>query len=1543
MQTPANTTFLSYSGTNWTCTTPTTGNAGPVVCTYNTTLASGATASTLSISYEINTGVAAGTTIQGSATVTNSTFVDTVPANNTSLTSIVVEPTTTSDLSVTMTVSPTPVFVNSTLVYTITAQNLGQATLTATSNVVVDNIPTGTTIASFTQPATGWSCASTATALNCSLTGTFAMGATATFTVTITAPTTATTLSSSALINLASDPNSNNNVSTVVTVVQPIVCATPGKDGAGGTLTGIVNAYYPPSATGTVASGATSVVLGAAAAGGAQKAIASGDLLLIMQAQDASINGTNSSSYGHNVPGDPAAGSITLGSSGLFEFVTATNAVPVTGGTLNFTATGTTGGLLNSYIYSLPATSSLGTASAASWAGNSASFTFPTPLPASVVQYSALTTTGFTPAGYNLTNVPIISVNTTTGVITVALTTNPGAATVLGTGSSTTQGRQTYQVVRVPQYTSATLSSGLVPLAWNGSVGGVLAIDVSSQLTLGGTVALDALGFRGGGGKVLAGAGTGAVTDYAKLATNPANASKGEGIAGTPRYIAPATITTTTTATDTTGGTPADTLPGGSFARGAPGNAGGGGTDGDPAGNSENSGGGAGGNGGTGGQGGYGWNSLAATNSTDGGFGGVGFLASTSALVMGGGGGAGTTNDGSYYISGANNGADCGATCTGIYSSGGAGGGIAVIHAGSVTGTGTITSNGQGTLSTLNDSTGGGGAGGSILVFANSGTLSGLTVNAIGGSAGNAWPAEAPGGFPGQRHGPGGGGGGGVIFLSASPANSTCATTLSCVAGGSNGYTDTVQDSFGATPGQSGVIATTHVITETPGTQPGAYCAAADLAVTNSGSPVVVAPGGAITYTQSVTNNGPFDAVNAVFTEAIPANTTFQSINPATGWTCSTPAVGGTGTISCTNPDVAASSVAPFTVVVNVASATTSGTQIVDVDNVTSGTSDPNLANNSATAVTTVGVSTSADLAITNTANPIVVNAGSTVTMTAVVTNNGPASATSAAFTESTPVSTTFNSLVPPSGWSCTTPAAGTSGSILCTAATVAAGAVATFPVVLNVPSGTASGTVITDTANIAAPTPDSNPSNNTATATATVATAGQADLAVSASGTPNPVTQGNNISYTQSVTNNGPATETNATFTDTIPTNTTLVSFTPPANWTCNTIAVGGTGTFTCTLNTGQTITSGSSVNFPLVVKVNAGTTSGSITNTPSVASTVGDPNSANNSTTVTTIVASPTQADVSIVKTAAPEPVNQGTNLTYSLTVTNGGPAVAQGIAVTDVIPAQVTYSSSFTSQGTCNYTAATTTLNCSLGSLSVGSSALITINVTANTFSSSSLSTNTATVTSTTSDPNSANNTSTATSTIQAPTAVDIASFHANAQPDGSVVLEWRTQEESRNLGFHIYREQGSSLQRITPSLIAGSALLLRGSLPQHAAKLYRWIDPQPASATGYWIEDVDINGTRTMHGPASVESAPSVRPASLTVPAQTQPQSQAQVSPLLRDLHASAVSPNRVSASADDSLASSTSRRRALHLFLLPTTTQSRFRSITRVGITLLWPI
>jgi uncharacterized repeat protein (TIGR01451 family) len=1412
MQTPPNTVFEAYAGTNWTCTDPGAGGTGPVVCTYNATLASGATASTLTVNFQVSAGTVAGSTIENSATVTvnvtGSTYTDTNPANNTSITSIIVEPANTADLAVSMSVSPTPVFVSSTLTYIITVRNLGQATAPVTTGVLSDTLPTGVTFVSSSASA-GWSCSGTTT-ISCSITTAMAMGSAATITITVTTPSSATTLTNTATASLAGDPNPNNNSATAYTVVQPIACATPGRDGAGGTLTGIVNAYYPPSATGTLASGSVSIALGAAASGGAQKAIAIGDLLLIIQMQDASINSTDTSSYGHGVPGDPGSGWTSLGSSGLFEFVTATSAVPITGGTLQFTGTGPTSGLLNSYAYAI---------------------------------------------------------------------------------ATATQGQQTYQVIRVPQYTSATLSSGLVPLAWNGSVGGVLAIDSSSQLTLGGTVAADALGFRGGGGITLTGIAGSVDTDYvwASPANLPnlsgggdapygvgTNASKGEGIAGTPHWVAPplSSITTASTAVST-GQSVLEGLPNGSFARGAPGNAGGGGTDGDPNNNDYNSGGGAGGNGGTGGQGGYGWHSMAVTNTTDGGFGGVAFPASTSALVMGGGGGAGTVNNGSYYIpSNGTHGADCGLNCTGIYSSGGAGGGIVIIHAGSVTGTGTITSNGQSTLNTYNDSTGGAGAGGSIIVFANSGGLGSLTVNAIGGSGGDAWPTEAPGGFPGQRHGPGGGGGGGVIFLSATPASSSAA-------GGSNGYTDTVEDSYGAIPGQAGVVVLSDIITETPGTQPGAYCASADLSVTNSAVPPVVLPGGTITYTQTVTNNGPMDAVNAVLSESTPANTTFSSITVPTGWTCTTPAVGATGAISCntTSGIFSANTSGTFTVVVTVAGTTASGTQIVDVASITSGTADPNLANNTAIATVTVGVAGTADLAITNSASPATVVAGSNVTLTAVITNQGPSAAADPVFTEAVPANTTFVSISGPAGWSCYPPVNGTVECLI--NSSLASGGSATLTLVLNVPSTVAAGTVISATANVNSATVDPNYSNNSATATFTVAAnSNQADLAVTSTASPNPVTQGNNITYTQSVTNNGPATVpdslvTSVTFTDTIPTNTTLVSFTPPPStvWTCNTIAVGATGTFTCTLNTGQTILPGASVNFPLVVKVNAGTVAGTtITNTANVnmpCSATQDPNCANNTASTNVVVASPTQCSVSITKTASPSPVDQGGNLTYTLTVTNAGPAAANNVNVTDVIPSQVTYASYSTSlsgSNICTYTAATTTLLCTLGTVPVGGTVIITINVTAGQPNTSSSVTcngasvtvcNTATVSTTTSNASS-NTSANAGAIIQYSTSVDISSFQAFSQPDGSVILEWRTHEESRNLGFHVYREDASGRTRLDPSLIAGSALLFRGGRPQHAAKIYRWIDPHPVRDGVYWIEDVDLSGTRSTHGPAYVES-------------------------------------------------------------------------------------
>src|SRR5262249_55436068 len=152
-------------------------------------------------------------------------------------------------------------------------------------------------------------------------------------------------------------------------------------------------------------------------------------------------------------------------------------------------------------------------------------------------------------------------------------------------------------------------------------------------------------------------------------------------------------------------------------------------------------------------------------------------------------------------------------------------------------------------------------------------------------------------------------------------------------------------------------------------------------------------------------------------------------------------------------------------------------------------------------------------------------------------------------------------------------------------------------------------GTIITDTATVATTSRDTNTASNTATVQIAVASAGQADLSVTNSGGPNPVTAGNNITFTQTVTNSGPAAATTVSFTDPVPANTTVVSLSGPAGWTCTTTPAPPA----CTIGT---LASGAVANFTYVVKVNANVASGTtISQTDSVTPTAGDPNTGNNS----------------------------------------------------------------------------------------------------------------------------------------------------------------------------------------------------------------------------------------------------------------------------------------------------------------------------------------
>jgi uncharacterized repeat protein (TIGR01451 family) len=261
-------------------------------------------------------------------------------------------------------------------------------------------------------------------------------------------------------------------------------------------------------------------------------------------------------------------------------------------------------------------------------------------------------------------------------------------------------------------------------------------------------------------------------------------------------------------------------------------------------------------------------------------------------------------------------------------------------------------------------------------------------------------------------------------------------------------------------------------------------------------------------------------------------------------------------------------------------------------------------------------VAATADLSVSKVDSPDPVVAGSNITYTISVTNAGPDATSNVSLPDPTPPGTTFVSVTPGAGWTCPPLPVNGTGTQTCTDPSVPVGT-STITLVLNVAAVTPNGSVITNTASVTS-SDDAVTTNNSASATTTVS--GGANLLVLKSDSPDPVAVGGNITYALTVRNDGPFAATSVTLSDVIPVNTTFVSVTPAAGWSCPSLPVGGTGTQTCTIATLAPLTSAS---FTLVVKVNPGTPSGTvITNTATVSSATTDPNSANNTATTTTVV---------------------------------------------------------------------------------------------------------------------------------------------------------------------------------------------------------------------------------------------------------------------------------------------------------------------------------
>jgi gliding motility-associated-like protein len=316
------------------------------------------------------------------------------------------------------------------------------------------------------------------------------------------------------------------------------------------------------------------------------------------------------------------------------------------------------------------------------------------------------------------------------------------------------------QLVSVPSFQNYTVNQAHTCMAWNGTKGGVFAINVVNQLTLNDTINVTGKGFKGGKSDqnpvLRSSACVSYSIDYCMSPNFEKASNKGEGI--------------TVLSIDK------------SFSIGKAANGGGSGF-------SQNSGGGGGSNGNIGGRGGseYAGCNNNPANNLKGGIGGLQLSYSNldNKVFLGGGGGSGHVNNINL-------------------SNGGNGGGICIISAGTIMGNNkSILANGDNGLQCINNSSFGschdgmaGGGGGGVVMLNVNNYNGPVNIETKGGQGAdeNGWSGYF-------QVGPGGGGGGGIVWHKLTTLPGNVSTTLT---GGNNGIVVYNGQSWGAQPGGAG-------------------------------------------------------------------------------------------------------------------------------------------------------------------------------------------------------------------------------------------------------------------------------------------------------------------------------------------------------------------------------------------------------------------------------------------------------------------------------------------------------------------------------------------------------------------------------------------------------------------------------------------------------------------------------------------------------------------------------------------------------------------
>ncbi len=474
-----------------------------------------------------------------------------------------------------------------------------------------------------------------------------------------------------------------------------------------------------------------------------------------------------------------------------------------------------------------------------------------------------------------------------------------------------------------------------------------------------------------------------------------------------------------------------------------------------------------------------------------------------------------------------------------------------------------------------------------------------------------------------------------------------------------------------------------------------------DLQITKSHPSGTVNRGGQLTYTLNVINKGPSGATNVEVVDTLPPGLTFVS---ATGGTV-TPPSNGNQTVIVNVGNLADEGTATVTITVavaqNAAASVTNSAVVRSTESIAG--FDFATGNNTATdPTTTTGTS---DLLIDKT-GPASAGPGTTITYTIVATNDGPTDATQVTVTDNLPdgiqvltaTSTVGTVNIPASAQDTT---AANNDDLVVTVGALANDATATITITALVLPATRSNLVnvaTVSTANTALTDPTGNNSDTlTTTLSPTV------DLRVQSTA-PTTIVAGNQLTYTLTVTNAGPAQATNVRLTDVLPTGVTFVSGTSSVSSAVVSAATLSSGVILGTMNPGasETVT--------IVVSVD-GATRGSLTNSATVSATEPEPTTDTNPNTSTAPTTATGSAVLTVTKTDNTTVVAAGGTLTYVISIRNDGPSTATNVAVTDTLPTGVTFSSGTSTNGG-TVTPSGSTVLASIPTLASGATATVTI---------------------------------------------------------------------------------------------------------------------------------------------------------------------------------------------------------------------------------------